>query len=354
MTALANMVETVVVRNSKRIKETRVSLIFIAIYKYIFICCWFFLGSCKSQELNDFKAPNFKIITYNNTVPEGKELYEMHNSLIMNGIDSLNRQKKTITIDTNDSSKSGLLDFALNVTFKKKEIKNNAYYFYQVEAKPYSRALFKDTSYTVFGFSTRKLELLDTSPIDKREMKRKFNKYFFSAGFAGLLIPWEKYEKGNSVKENFISFSTNKIEFKKGYFNKQQKEYLKRVVNNGFVEYASSNNISIHNNDSKDRNNFYVNYYNNKRKILNRKSDYVMDFYFGLSERKDSILIDLKCYSQKNKDVNLLIPSRLNTHYAFKRSDFELGNHIDLNLAIRSIINLYIANNKFINYEKDE
>lgn len=199
-----------------------------------------------------------------------------------------------------------------------------------------------------FGFKSNRLAEIDSFQNYVNQYKRGFDSYF-TANFFGQIIPWQSYLKSPSSNKNAISFSINKMKFQNNAFIKNQKLYFKRILNNSFVKNVEKNNERVKNIQNQ-RNQFFLNFHNNKRQLFNCRTDYSLDINFSESINKDSIYLDLKYYSKKNKEVNLLIPDILQNHFTFNKYHFDLGNHIDANIEINRIISIFIGNNKFIKY----
>lgn len=318
--------------------------------KFFKIACLSFLivSSCKTDELLSFKPAVVNNFRFDNALPKSDTFFTTHNKWILEGIDSISKTNQTVKLDTLNKNSSGLLNFTLLFNLKSSIIKNTKYYKYGVDAIPLHRDIFEDEKYVTFGLSSDQFDKIDSFNVYKSGFKRGYDRYF-NTSWLSQIIPWRSYLKPQNVNNKFISFSINSIKFLNTSFTKSQREYFKRILNNSFVKAEQKNNGRIKK-DIKDRNQFYINFYNNKRKLFNIKTDYSVDFKFSESAMKDSIYLDVNYYSKRNKEINLLIPDLLGTHYSFDKHSFDLGNHIDMNLKLSEIIEIFLGNNIFIRY----
>lgn len=319
----------------------------IKFFSLIFLTAFVF-SSCKTDQLLSFKPAVINKVEYNSTLSKNESFFKTHNKWIIEGIDSVSKINQTVKLDTLNKNSSGLLNFTLLFNLRSSLIKNIEYYRYEVNVVPLHKDIFEENKYLVFGFNSNQFNRIDSFNVYKSEFKWGFNTYF-NLSWLSQITPWRYNLKCQNVKDNYISFSINNIEFSHTNFTRSQKKYFKRILNNCFVKVAKKNNMGI-NKDSKDRNDYFINFYNNKHKLFNTKTDYTIDFKFSESERKDSIVLDINCYSKRNKEINLLIPDILETHYTFDKHAFELGNHFDVNLKLNEIISIFLGNNKFIRY----
>lgn len=305
-------------------------------------------GSCKSRQLKSFKPVTLNKIKYDASINENHtNFFRSHNDWIMKGIDSISLNNKSVKLDTNCND-SDMLNFTLVFDTKASIIKNKRFINYEVALKPLHLSIYENKKYVAFGMGSVNASDIDSFAFVKKNYYIGFNTYFNNSFFTNL-IPWEFYLKSPKSQKNAISFSFDNLTFQKNKFSKEQKEYFSRIINNSFVKYTDKNNRTVKT-LQKFRNQFFLNFYNNKKRLFNVKTDYSVALVFSEAINKDSIYLDIKYFSKKNKEMNLLIPDILKTHYVFNKKYFDLGNHIDVNLAINYIIKSFIGNHNFIRY----
>nr|MBC7611728.1 hypothetical protein [Pseudopedobacter sp.] len=323
----------------------------------IIICFYLLLVSCKTNKLVEYKSLKISEINYNETLKRNEDFFVTHNNWILNGIDSISDLNQTFILDTLTNS-SDFLNVKLLFQLTPTTIKNKKYFNYTAEARPLYLDIFNQKKYVVFGVTSGSISIIDSFYNHKIELRKGFNGYF-NTNLASNITPWRFWLKPQNMNQdnmngdNSISFSVNNIKFVNKKFTKDQRLYFKRIINNSFCKYVEKNNQRVKN-KQKERNQLFIKFYNNTKKLVNKKTDYSVDFIFSESIKKDSIYLDLKYYSKKNKEVNNLIPDLLETHYSFNKSHFDLGNHVDINLEIRRIIAVFVGNNQFIRYGKFE
>jgi hypothetical protein len=314
--------------------------------KYLTIIFVILFCSCKTKNLSNFHPIYFTSESLTNDT-HLKDLFEIENRWVRNRIDSLFLKNGTVFFDTSGNNSSAITSFQLKYILNSIKSKNIDKIQYNVIALPVHKEIYNSSKYLIFGFNT---DLEEAKNFNKNttDFKKGFNG-FITKNFFEQIIPWHNYLKTNSPKDNVLSFSLDNISFEKDLLLNNQKLYLKRIVNNSFVKNVDRNNNRVKN-LQKLRNEFFLSYYNNTRKLFNKKTDYSVNIKVSESLKKDSIYLDLNYYSKKNKEVNILIPDLLKTHYSFSKHHFDLGNHIDANIEINSLISIFIGNNKFIRY----
>ncbi|MFC5282408.1 hypothetical protein [Pedobacter alpinus] len=317
-------------------------------YQFIVIVILGIITSCKLKDLNTFRPVVISNIKYIDSLNGAcGDFFNNHNKWVLEGIDSISLLNKTVEMDSTFKG-SGISNFSLFYETKFSTIKGKKYINYEVDLKPVHSDIYVKKKYKVFGMKSNHLNEIDSFYIFKSNYKRGFNTYF-NVNFISNLLPWQFYIKTPCPQNNAISFSLNNLTFQKNKFSKEQKEYFSRIINNSFVKYVEKNNMRVKP-LQKFRNQFFLNFYNNKKRLINVKTDYSVDLNFNESLNKDSIYVDFKYYSKKNKEMNILIPEILKTRYVFNKNHFDLGNHVDVNLTINYIISVFIGNHSFIRY----
>jgi hypothetical protein len=305
------------------------------------------LNSCKLSKTNKFKPITITKIERLNKVNYNELFFETYNRWVISAIDSIALKNKTFILDTINGGSSN--EYKLNLLFAPKIIQGQTYYIY--EANVVSQEVKnQNKQYILFGLQFPEMDNSHFSNTNNKQLKKSFD-VFFNTNYASL-VPWNNFIRNKNIKnKDAISFSTDAIKFQNFAFSKGEKVYLKKVINNSFVKSIQKSNKTVYENSKrKDRNYFFVNFQNNSRKIFNIKTDYTLDAKFRVSNLRDSIYLELKFYSKRDKDVNLLIPNILKTQYSFKKSEFSEDNHFLINVKLNQIISIFLENNKFIRY----
>ena len=228
--------------------------------KYYLICLIVtFLTGCslknkKTTHFQPIKISNIKII---NDLDSFHNYFETHNSWLKKSIDSFSVVNQTIVSKTNNIN--DFLNFELVINFNKKNINHKEYVNYSIDALPL-HSIFESKIYPIYGHEITNYVELDSFNYYQNYYQNIFYGYL-KMNFFGAIIPWNKILKSVKMKNNFISFSVDKIIFKDDFFTKTDKSYLIKVINNSFIKRAEINNLRV----AKiltERNNFFINFYN--------------------------------------------------------------------------------------------
>jgi hypothetical protein len=313
---------------------------------FLFIVLGILMVSCST---NKFKPIYFTENEYLNKSNSYK-LFTIYNEWVKNSLDSLFFLNKTVYLDSLGLYNNEVTSFKIKYETTGFIAKNKDYVRYSVYAIPNKPELYFNKELLLFGFTLDETEIYNLEN-NIQELNEKFKNYFFK-NTLGQIVPWQILLKKYNVKNNYISFSINKIKYN-NTLRSEEKLYIRRVLNNSFVKIMDRNNERVKSRQ-KERNQFNINFYNNSKRILNKRTDYSIDLNLTESNNKDSIYMDFRFYSQKKKEVNILIPSILDTRYSFSKQQFAAGNHFDINLKLYSIISIFTGNNKFIRYGEFE
>lgn len=310
---------------------------------FYFIIVWSF-SSCKTN-LSRFKPVYITTETYNNET-SAEKLFLKENQWVKIGLDSMSLKNGTVYFDQTKKFSSGMTSFQLNYNLNNFSYKDSNYVKYNVWARPINQTIYQDDKYIVFGFSSLKYEANRFDNVINK-YKSGFDTYF-NLNFFGNIIPWNISEKSTHLNQKKITFSVNRIKFQDKFFKNDDRLYFNRIINNSFVK-MQEHVMRLFSKRKLDQNEYYLDFYNCSKKLIKKRTDYTMDFKFSCTA--DSLVIDVKYYSSKKKELNLLIPDILKTRIGFDKHKYQMGNHFDINLTLSRLIIEYIDNNRFITYE---
>jgi hypothetical protein len=235
--------------------------------KYLLIIFVILFCSCKTKNLSNFRPIYFTAESFTNETQQ-KDLFEVENKWIRNRLDSLYIANGVVFFDTSGQNSSAITSFQLKYNLNNIKSKNMDIIEFNVSAFPIHKKIYDSPKYLIFGFNTS-IENAKNFNSNTNDFKKGFNSYI-TKNFFGQMVPWQSYLKTNSPKTNVLGFSLNDVAFQKDLFSYDRKLYFRRIINNSFIKHVDENNERVKN-LQKMRNEFFFSYYNNTRRLFNKK-----------------------------------------------------------------------------------